>query len=866
MAENYDIATLNYNMNVDYLREDFIHSYLFRISEVYNEGGVHRGIVYGLNCKYGIELEFQACDTEDNHTRYSIGNRINNCIVNQNSDDFYKYQFNLNNAITIRNQQIAQDANPLPTIIDRRNADTFNEWTNFLLEVNDGYHSSTHNGTPSLVPQRGQSGFKIEFDPGVRFNTTHGLTSRTYVDSASPIFPGALLHRTRFPDGWYTTTCNVNDILQHLAGRGPHGTLIANQLELVSPILVNEPFLLNGNILPLGYTMIDNMVNHLKTHSNVIFTQNDAFHIHLSKNQKTPPALRGGPELSQIEIVGFAKLFWLFEPLFFAGHPIYKSTNDIPGYQSLQSLFNYDEIQGGMPDDEIYRRLIREDGIAPGAGRIRREIPGQYRYCALNVMNTLPHQIGTIEIRVGHSTMQSNLIQMNIQIYQLLFHLNLYFIHCKPNAGNVLYEHNTLLTSVIRSCIPHYCRQTSAQYDVPPPNINNVISIPPDITNAGRPIKGFFKSCGDNDYRTRIINNLGLLFTQLTGAIELMTLYQSVINIWHSNMPPLLGDDKTLDSVNYPCYFSNTLNVVNFGCDRIHQMGYRALTYEPLAPDVYSNAVLRRRRTPPGDSSTIPMVLSIMFRDYVLLNPGVNTLDNPSKSCSTNIALNRYPAQYNVGLPLTERNTLRQNVADNRSQTHVFTDDLNPANHTGYIHQHQKSQTELLNFKISNGQFLGGKKSKNKKIDNRRTKKRYKMYSGGFSFGNDSKGIAPTNLSTPVIEYDLPVINLNKGKDGYNIKKDKSQFILYRTNNFTEIITVDDLLSKIINELLQQHIISEEELVLMNKNNYIEIDLFVNDKFHNQLLSELSEIKGLSMDDAKLQKIKNVYKNIYRLL
>ncbi len=858
MAETYGLINLAYNMSFDYLREDFIHNYLFRISQVYEEGGNY-GIQYGINCKYGIELEFIACDNDANHTRYSIGNRVNNCIVNQNSDSFFKYQFDMNSQETIRNQQIAQNANPLPRRIQPTIRDTFNEWTNFLLEVSNHYHSHTHNGTPTaLTSRRGQSGFKIEYDPGVHFNT-HNPNIRTICDSVAKL-PGIDYRVTRFPNGGGIYTHNVNEIEQVLTTRG---TPIADCLELVSPILVNEPFDLNGRIYPLGFLMLDNIINHLTAHSNVIFTHNDAFHVHLSKNQKTPHALLGdGPGLSQNEIVGFAKLFWLFEPLLFAGQPLYKSTNDCNGYQSLQSLFTYDEIRGGMTPGEIYNRLCRQDSrdaatgvVTPGIGRNRRSAPHAYRYCSLNIMNTLAGGIGTIEIRLGHTTMNNQQLQTHIQVYQLLFQLNLYFL--KRMGDGLVEVHNNLITNLRDSCIPYYCRQTSEQYNLEPPDLTMGISVPPDVTNPGRPIKGFFVSCGDNTaYRTHLITNLLALFTQLTGAIPLMTTYKDIINLWHSNAPPIAGDDKTLDSANYPVYFSNTLNQIVIDLLSLNNTAYRNLPYVATAPDVYT--VTGNRRTPPGDISIIPEIVGRMFMNY-LPNPAnpVASLDHPSKSCSVNNA-NQFQIQYNNGNEPIVTNTVRTAIADNRSQTHVFSEAIGA--------ESQKTQTELLNYKISNGYFPGGKKSKkNKKIDKRRTKKRYKMkYSGGGIF-DEKKTTTPKTSSTPVIKYKQPVINLNKGKDGYKIKKDNSKLVLYRTSNFSEINAIDALISKIVNELLQQHIITEEELMLMNSNNYIEVDLYVNDKVHNQLLSELSGIKGLKMDDAKLQNIKNVYKNIYKL-
>ena len=119
--------------------------------------------------------------------------------------------------------------------------------------------------------------------------------------------------------------------------------------------------------------------------------------------------------------------------------------------------------------------------------------------------------------------------------------------------------------------------------------------------------------------------------------------------------------------------------------------------------------------------------------------------------------------------------------------------------------------------------------------------------------------ISEKELSTPVVKYKVQFPNLNKGKDGYLIKQDKSRIVLYRTNNFSEIVEPDNLLSKIANTILEQKIITFEEL-LINKNNYIEIDLYMNDKITNQLLFELSKIPGLKINESKLQKMKNVYK------
>ena len=859
------------------LREDFIHNYLQRISAVYEEGLASEVYHYGLNCKYGVELEFQVSDGLTPQNRYTIGNKINNCIVNQNTDDFYKYQFDMNNADTIRTQQQEQDLILSTTRIQPRLADDFNEWTNFLVEVSDSYHANTHAGTPtSTEPKIGPSGFKIEMDPGVQFSVAPDrlrynrlptdylpVNSRTIFFKADEVaYPPPLLYnKLTFPNDLSVNTCTVRDIVRDL--KGLHAPIV-DKLELVSPILVNEPFRLNGNNVPLGSLMLDNIVHHLCAHGNILFTHNDAFHIHLSKNQKTPAELLGpsGLETSREEIVGFTKLFWLFEPLLFAGHPLYKSTNEIPGYQSIQSLFTYNEILGDSTD-AIFARLhtlcIRNE---------RQDEVHDCRYLALNIMNIIEGGIGTVEIRLGHSTMDSEAVQTNIQLFQVLFHYNLYLLHRDRDQGKALFDsHNFLLRCGLTTCIPYYCNQTPEDYDTLPAQL----PIRPPIgatPSQGRPFRGFFKSCVNKEYRTQIIKNSGLLFACITGSIPLMTIYFKYVNLWHSDIQPIprtqsaaiVTNSKVADQTYYPVYFSNTLNVIILDWADINSPAYLALPIVPIATDAYTPVAQRRSE----GISHIQFQPIRMFTEYTP-NPAIAGLQHGSPSCTARTTDFQTRSMFNQGNPVYKWPRLRNGIANNRDQERAFLDIQNgpigPDGYPLYQGQNQKSQTELLNYKIFNGRYLGGhKKTKLKKSKGKGTRKK----NGGAFPIQDTHMIQITEkeLLTPVIEYEVPIFHLNKARDGYTMTSNKEKVMFYRTSNFSEVIEPNPLLSKIGSELIQQKILTSDELKLLNEHNYVEIGLYIKNEYTQQLLGELSEI--LKMDKHKLQQIKNCYINVYK--
>jgi hypothetical protein len=258
------------------------------------------------------------------------------------------------------------------------------------------------------------SGFKIEYDAGVLFNgfeydgeegeyfkaDSYGVLNADRQDSKLTMWKSnrhsidSSAIKIRSGDASINVV-NVKDVLGKFEN-------ISVQTELVTPILVDEPFQIQGEYVPYGIIALENMVSHMKKHANVLFVQNDGLHIHISKNSKDAP-------LSEIEIQGFVKLFWIFEPLFLAGEPNYRAENTVQGYRSLQSIFNYDEILVENPNDQYVYNVL--------TGMTHR-LSVHPRYVSLNLVNLLPDQIGTFEYRIGHGTFDGKSIQLHTHLLQ----------------------------------------------------------------------------------------------------------------------------------------------------------------------------------------------------------------------------------------------------------------------------------------------------------------------------------------------------------------------------------------------------------------------------------------------------------------
>jgi hypothetical protein len=797
----------------------------------------------GLNCRYGIELEFYHINNDQPTSRYVLGNKVNNCIFNQNSNDFFKYRFNPDHPTdTILTQQLAYNATTLPNSIGINT--NMDEWSNFLTEVMSDYHAPTHIRSPVSIADRGDSGFKIEEDPHVTFNDipppnlspTMGPAPNGYRDD---IYYGLVM------DGRNTDKLTIwksddNLYLDDVISTARSGTAeikiidlyeiadltISCKTELVSPKLIDEPFLMNGKYVPYGVIAMDNIITHMKNHNSILFVQNDGLHIHISKNTKMSDAL-GGNQISVAEAVGFAKLFWLFEPLFVAGEPRYRSENDIIGYQSFQSLFNLQEILDET-DDTIYRVLTTNGGLN-GVNRRLADV----RYTALNFDNLVPPGIGTIEYRIGHGTFDGKAIQLHTHLLQVLFQFsNSILLHCRTND----IDPNDIYTSLFKNArdigaIPYYCEYPSQVYDTLP--IKNFLSdyrlwsftrALDDLNeNLGSPIYGFFRSCYGMDHRSYIIKSLASLFVALTGACDGIDTLLDYINLYHT--------DIGVDIDGFPHYNIPT------DLDPIVISDYRPYIdiWNQKPFDMYHYRI----------TLSIPFVPYEMFATYNPTRlPRSTNLVHPSPTCSiSNVTHQPHTTIFNNGINPLERNRIRNTVDDTLNDAHLFKDSA--------IHgRYGKTQSELLNHK-KNITVSGGK---NKRKYIHKTKRKYIHKTKKNRKGGNQDKIKPKKIDKPVLLNFKA--NINKELDPYDMTILSGKVILSRPIKFTSEKKIDERLSSTVTNLLTKKIISLKQLELLIRMNYIEPFLYLHEP---TLLSVLKRIPDLNMTEDLFKRIQSEY-------
>jgi len=460
----------------------------------------------GLNCRYGVELEFTHASLNGRTTRYVLGNRINNCIVSRNAKEFYSYQFDLKDPESIFMQQ--QRSTHTEVTPD----ENFNQWSNFLTEVMSVYHAPTHNRLPTDTDNgRDLSGFKIEYDPGIVYNglmfkgrdsnirnseyssdsvNELGHYDKDYVldetrkeslltmwkNGSHPIDPTIITMTSGDASIDVVRVKDVMDLFEN----------ISIQTELVTPILVDEPFKIGDVYYPYGVIALENMISHMKSHSNVIFVHNDGLHIHLSKN------LNSG-EFTTAEVIGLIKLFWMFEPLFLAAEPTYRAKNAADGYRSLQSIFSYNDMLHA-PDNYIIEVLTGNHV----------KVIRDSRYVSLNIMNLLPNKIGTVEYRIGHGTFDGKSIQLHTHLLQVLFQFNIAITQSQGNYHERLLKHLYMLYAM-----PSYVHSTGY-------------------------LRGFNIFNMTIAQRTEMIFNLAKCFALSTGAVKGVTMLLDYIELYHT--------------------------------------------------------------------------------------------------------------------------------------------------------------------------------------------------------------------------------------------------------------------------------------------------------------------------------------------
>jgi len=483
--------------------------YLDRISP--SNPAIHRFSHPGLNCTYGVELEFFS-----SANRYDLANRVNSCMWTQN-DASWRTNFSFGGQANVRTLQADND---------------FNQWSSWFMEASQNYHAPAFKGD-ATCDNRGTAGVRIEDDASVTLNdalpgitlwskridnnlqTTDIKTGNNYnaefagLSQGVPVRNPSALQITRNPD---VNAWNVPGFFQ--------------QNELVTNILFNAygdyQFMMNpvtntyqpGRV-PAGSLLLDNIINHMTSHAVVLATQNFGFHVHLSEF----PRIADLTERATM-IIGFVKLFYAFEPMLFAMHPSYRAESD--WCQNLHSVFAFDEIRNRNPS-LLWNDLVF--GI-PISG-VNRKIRG-HRYLSLNLTNCAPApagarpSIGTVEVRLGHCSFDSTFIQAYINVLQTLFQFNRYILAADAAAGrNVYTSHNYFLDAIRAS------GNKPAYLDLPPNTFNNPVN---------RPTRGYFVySANDTARSSRYIRNLLSIFATSTDSYDAINTLIPYINEYHTN-------------------------------------------------------------------------------------------------------------------------------------------------------------------------------------------------------------------------------------------------------------------------------------------------------------------------------------------
>jgi hypothetical protein len=530
-------------------------------------------------CRYGFEIEFAS-----SIFREGLAYRVNSCIFNQNSE-LWRKSFK---AFAAAGEPMLSDEKSIKKSASFESEAEFDEWSVFFLETSRGYHYPSFKGK-ATCETKGSAGFRIENDPSVQIEiygpgvtlwsdspdknkgtdlrtsegvwaeNVKGLQDSVVVEIRNPaiFLEKSTEYTLRHAEGmgcggcspppveWTPGTANYES---QLAVVTPHWGQIWNvpgrpytssiperilnvyaQNELVSPVLHDastdypsmDPAIVDHKV-PLGALAIDNLMNHMLGHKNVILTQRMGFHVHLS-NYLVFPA--DNPDLKKIYDIGFVKLFYLFEPLIYSFFPFYRSESTY--CQSIQSVFNLNEIKG--PWLPIWEDLVNN---VPISGVNRKERGD--RYLSLNLTNCKPGGIGTIEVRLGHASFDSEFIQAYIYFLQTLMVLNEALIVKAqteaPIVDGVRNPHfyiNFFLSDLV---IPKYCNNTSEEYNLAPEP-----GVPLSIAYRRRPLYGFFTSCGPSRsvYKKDAIENLIGVFYGITHQYDLLKTLIHQINKFH---------------------------------------------------------------------------------------------------------------------------------------------------------------------------------------------------------------------------------------------------------------------------------------------------------------------------------------------
>ena len=169
----------------------------------------------------------------------------------------------------------------------------------------------------------------------------------------------------------------------------------------------------------------------------------------------------------------------------------------------MQSVFTYDELFS-LDVDKLWDILTNRK-------------PPYFSRCfrggdSVNFKNCRENGSGTIEIRIGHATLDSVSLQAYINNFQNLFEFSHFLF---TSYGEKIDIFNDILTTY-NSFLPDYCHQTSEQYETKCENIYGPIL---KNKNNGNPVSGFFIHQEENT-REEKIQKLLRLFILLTGSYD----------------------------------------------------------------------------------------------------------------------------------------------------------------------------------------------------------------------------------------------------------------------------------------------------------------------------------------------------------
>ena len=764
----------------------------------------------GLNCRYGIELEFIS-----SANKYVIGSRINSCMY-ESQDKWWRKNFN---GLRDIDPILPGDGKDMTD-----NIDDFNQWSSFFFEITHFYGSKTHKGD-HRCSNRGIAGIKIENDSSV------------VLDSEGP---GIILWSSKVDDNfneselkndngtWKANCVGLNEpfvyiepnrerimpFCKHFVLKGRNqrplrgvggmkqGNVVpwnsfASKLELmqenelVTNVLSNDyiiyPFCSSyendyvEGILPLGSLVIDNTINHMISHTTVIATQRMAFHVHLSEFPTADNERRIN------SAIGFVKMFYLFEPLLFSLQPYFRSK--FAWNQSIQSLYTYQEI--------LHIEHMRDILLRPSIDRPDLQYYGSQRclqgdrYVAVNLQNLTGS--GTIEVRIGNATFDSHFIQAYINVLQTLYTFSNMLLDNNYQSENIFQDHNNILEAFEDKVIPFYCcEQNSIDYNNRPARN---IAITPE--NPGSPIYGFFDSFGYEDRqkneKTNIIGDLYMLFIGLTGCEALHSI-RDYINYYHCS------DSSWINKV--------SINCINF--DILENDARDNFRKDNLFTFNFFSSVRGGENYFTGGND---------FNNSKFIDVRCKNCYQDRYRCVADFNRGIYPnllQRHREGIFNRDRRTVLRNMKD---QSSVFKDTC-PRDNPDFPNL-SKLQKELIHRVIQRG-------------------------------GSNSES---TKMETDI-------------KDRLN--KCVYKIIIRQNNDNIEIGYVDwmgtfykeEALTEIIKELLDKEIINREQLNILVKNKYIDYCIFKKEH-KTQLIEELQNIKNLNITESIINKIIEIYNKIY---